>query len=382
MATDLKAATPDTTIAAGAFLFGADSQASASPSVYQVDTTLAAYFSSLLNGQATLSGATVTTTAPLLNHAQTWNAGAQTFTGWKLNVTDTASASGSLLMDLQVGGSSKFTVRKDGAVSGTTFDLLSGSGGISNSGGPWAASSGRMAFGGNFAGPFLQYDGNNSTLGLLDGTNAQTLNIYNTWSSAGANYERGFLKWTSNEFQIGTEAGGTGSSRDLVLKAAGTLYLNVGGYRWAVNSAGHINAVTDNVYDIGASGASRPRNLYVAGTVTASTFTGTNVNATNVIFGGGAGSYISQSVNGIIALYNNAGTGFTLLQFGGTTSSFPAIKRSTTSLQARLADDSAFTAIQGKLTTDTAYTATPPTCTGYITIYDSTGTPYKVMVST
>ena len=67
-----------------------------------------------------------------------------------------------------------------------------------------------------------------------------------------------------------------------------------------------------------------------------------------------------------------------LLMFGGTTSSFPALKRSTTTLQARLADDSGFAPLQGKLTTDTAYTAGPTTATGYITIYDSTGTAYKV----
>ena len=33
---------------------------------------------------------TVTADAPVINAAQTWNAGAVTFTGWKLNVTDTA----------------------------------------------------------------------------------------------------------------------------------------------------------------------------------------------------------------------------------------------------------------------------------------------------
>ncbi|HRK30889.1 MAG TPA: hypothetical protein PLD59_07395 [Tepidisphaeraceae bacterium] len=38
---------------------------------------------------------------------QTWNSSGTTFTARKLNVTDTASASGSLLMDLQVGGTSK-----------------------------------------------------------------------------------------------------------------------------------------------------------------------------------------------------------------------------------------------------------------------------------
>jgi len=51
-----------------------------------------------------------------LNMAQTWNNGASTFTGIKLNVTDTASAAGSLLADWQVGGVSRFNVRKDGTV--------------------------------------------------------------------------------------------------------------------------------------------------------------------------------------------------------------------------------------------------------------------------
>ena len=46
---------------------------------------------------------------------------------------------------------------------------------------------------------------------------------------------------------------------------------------------------------------------------------------------------------GSIKLSDNGGTNFSLLQFGGTTSSFPSIKRSTTGLIARLADDSADT---------------------------------------
>lgn len=40
---DAKAATPDTSMPAGALLFGADSQAAAEPSVYPVDTVVAAY---------------------------------------------------------------------------------------------------------------------------------------------------------------------------------------------------------------------------------------------------------------------------------------------------------------------------------------------------
>ena len=81
---------------------------------------------------------------------------------------------------------------------------------------------------------------------------------------------------------------------------------------------------------------------------------------------------------GVITMMDSNQATFVRLNLGPATSSFPALKRSTTSLQARLADDSAFTAIQGKLTTDTAYTAGDPTTTGYLLVYDSTGTAYRV----
>jgi hypothetical protein len=48
--------------------------------------------------------------------ADTWNAGGTTFTAVKMNVTDTASAAGSLLIDLQVGGATKFKVSKTGVM--------------------------------------------------------------------------------------------------------------------------------------------------------------------------------------------------------------------------------------------------------------------------
>ena len=68
------------------------------------------------NRALTVTGATITTSNPVLNLSQTWNAAGVTFTGYKLNVTDTASATASLLADLQVGGVSQFSVRKDGTV--------------------------------------------------------------------------------------------------------------------------------------------------------------------------------------------------------------------------------------------------------------------------
>lgn len=50
------------------------------------------------------------------NLALTWNAPAAIMTASKTNVVDTASAAASLLQDLQVGGTSKWSVRKDGTL--------------------------------------------------------------------------------------------------------------------------------------------------------------------------------------------------------------------------------------------------------------------------
>lgn len=58
-------------------------------------------------------------------------------------------------------------------------------------------------------------------------------------------------------------------------------------------------------------------------------------------FGVSGRSGIKSSADGLVELFNAARTGFTRLNFGGTTSSFPALKVSSTTLQHRLADDSA-----------------------------------------
>jgi len=50
------------------------------------------------------------------SYAATWNNAATVFTAWKLNVTDTASNADSLLLDLQTGGASYFSVTKRGEV--------------------------------------------------------------------------------------------------------------------------------------------------------------------------------------------------------------------------------------------------------------------------
>lgn len=99
-----------------------------------------------------------------------------------------------------------------------------------------------------------------------------------------------------------------------------------------------------------------------AGVVTAvSTITGSSLFAGS----GGTIGWTSRSAmlspsDGTITLTNNAGAAFTALNFGGATSSFPALKRSSATLICRLADDTAdavfeasrFTSVLGMITAD------------------------------
>lgn len=64
----------------------------------------------------------------------------------------------------------------------------------------------------------LGRDGAAGSLYQRDGTNAQRYNLYNTYTDA-SNYERGYLKWSSNTLQIGAEAAGTGVARNVTLSS-------------------------------------------------------------------------------------------------------------------------------------------------------------------
>lgn len=64
-------------------------------------------------------GGTVTASQPVLDISQTWNNAGVNFTAAKVNVTNTASGSASKLADLQIGGSSVWSVRKDAAIINT-----------------------------------------------------------------------------------------------------------------------------------------------------------------------------------------------------------------------------------------------------------------------
>jgi hypothetical protein len=111
---NLKTLTPDTSLPTTGFLFGADSQASTNPSVYSTQTV-----ATTLLGSTSLTGDTLTASAPVLDLAQTWNSVGTTFTGVRFNAagsSSTNSAAASLLMDLQTGGTSQFKVDKTGSL--------------------------------------------------------------------------------------------------------------------------------------------------------------------------------------------------------------------------------------------------------------------------
>ena len=194
MAVNLKTATPDTTLPAAGFLFGADSQSASSPSVYP----LSALAQTLL-GSTVFSGDTVTASKPLLDMAQTWNNAAVAFTADRINVTNTASNAASLLFDRQVGGASMAAFRVDGAL-------------VLNSN------------------VVLTHDAAN-VLSLRNGTNAQAFNVYNTYTDA-SNYERGVFDWSSsaNVLTIGTTKAGTGATRNLRFIVGGAVQLEYGSY--------------------------------------------------------------------------------------------------------------------------------------------------------
>ena len=116
----------------------------------------------------------------------------------------------------------------------------------------------------------LTWDAAN-TLALRNGTAAQTFRVYNTYTDA-SNYERLFVGAAGGLFQIKGEIAGTGAARPILIdtNTTGILYLRSNGNGVYINSSGMMFD-GDNTRDIGASGATRPRNLYVG---TAGTFGG------------------------------------------------------------------------------------------------------------
>ena len=94
--------------------------------------------------------------------------------------------------------------------------------GLSN-GGATLPTNGYFAFGSNYLNPSRAriYSDADNQIDIRYSTNAQTLNVYGSYSDA-SNYERGTFKWDSSVLKIGTEKAGTGSSRSVDIIYGGT----------------------------------------------------------------------------------------------------------------------------------------------------------------
>ena len=150
------------------------------------------------NNTLGLGGGTITASDPIIDMAQTWNNAAVAFTAVKANVTDTASAAGSLLIDLQKGGVSQFSVDNSGAL------VLA-----------------------------------SNTLEQRNGTSAQSFNLYNIYTNA-SNYERGFMRWASNALRIGAEKLGTGAARGIEFYTNGVLRADIAADGTFTNRSGFL----------------------------------------------------------------------------------------------------------------------------------------------
>jgi hypothetical protein len=187
-------------------------------------------------GSLTANNGTLTASAPVLDLAQTWNNAAVSFVGLRFNITNTASAATSNTLVLQNNGTDVFFVRRTGGVIADSFTATSGGAFrflanastmflqrdyvISWSNDPTAAT-------GSITNDLILRRDAAATLGQRDGSNPQGYNLYNTFTSS-TNHERGFLRWSSNVFQIGTEKGsGGGTARNFQILTDGNTRVTV-----------------------------------------------------------------------------------------------------------------------------------------------------------
>jgi hypothetical protein len=206
-----------------------------------------------VNGNLAINSGNISTSQPL-TLTQTWTTSA-TYTGLQVNVTDSGpSNAASLLMDLQVGGVSRASVRKNGRIFATNpgynqpaFSFASFGGGLGTNGtnayiiltasehAIGVTSAGALMIGLN-ADALIFRDAAN-TLAQRNGVAAQTFRLYNTYTSA-TSFERLDFRWDSNVAKIGTQKGATsGVARDLALETDGTT-------RMTITSAGNVGIGT------------------------------------------------------------------------------------------------------------------------------------------
>jgi hypothetical protein len=308
-------------------------------------------------------GALVGASTPLINSSATWNNAATTFQHIIVNVTNTASNAASTLMDLQAGAggvTSMWKVTAAGAVTQAS-SLTVTAGGLTVSAGTTAVQA------------------LTATTGVFSSSVSMTQLTATTGGTFGDNATASNLLVSLNR--------PAGQNRFVRFQTAGVVRWDVGANNAAEGGADagsnyQIAAYTDGAVLIdvpitiarAASGTITMNRLATltagltvsAGTSSLQAVTATTVTATSDVFAGAATrlgwtgrSVMRSPADGIVDLLNNAETGFSRLQFGGTTASFGAIRvgGTTTQLEFVLADNSAFTSMRASIGTFATGTA-------------------------
>lgn len=251
--------------------------------------------------QISFAQGTITAAAPNISASVTWNSGATTFTGWLLSVTDTSSAAASLLIDMQVGGASKFSVTKNG-----TLTVLRVAGG--------AAGSGTQLE--------LRGDKTTSTAATIDAANSSTW-VANAGTQVGLRYSQTVNQTATagyDAFQITMTHTGVGSGTKNVINA-----LVAAASVYSVSSTGLVTSAQQLI----AQGTITAAAFNIQSTVTwnsgATTFSAWQLNVTNTASAaasllldlqvGGVTRLSSQASNGSLGINTNA-PGATIDMFG------------------------------------------------------------------
>ena len=336
----------------------------------------AASISKRVSRNSWLNSGTLTSDAPV-TISQTWNQIGTAFTAFKVNAVSTASASGSLLLDLQLGGVSKFYVTKTGGAripeislddftyfqTGSGLPLIIGTyhgvrirrdstssqaallittpstgtgdlfrcstldgGGVVN-GNPFTiAFDGSLKIGGTDT--ILLRDGAANTLALRNGTSAQTFNVYGTYTS-GSVYERMFMRYNGTDlaFQVGAETLGatarplqlwTGGASRLHITTAGNVGIGTTAPGAKLQVVGNAifgeNSISTSIVNVSFGGS--------YGTAVA----GSKANLKWDLFNDGAGNRSGIGISaGIFEFQGGPGAGFGFYPNGSTTSALQII---------------------------------------------------------
>ena len=229
-------------------------------------------------GNGTFATGSIATSQPL-TLTQTWATAAATYTGFKVNVTDSGpSNAASLLMDLQVGGVSKFKVSKGGYIfSNAAVGTSSGSPGADG----------------------LSLELRLPGCGIGTNANGEVVFYQNTAARTRVGYGVAIASNQSLGFTNATHVGSDATVDTIILRdAANTLAQRNG-----------TNAQTSRIYDTYASTSDYHRLAIATARATATAMSGASVTLTNIIPAGAV-------VVGVTCKVTTAITGATSFQLG------------------------------------------------------------------